>query len=682
MNIKNNDQEKLIVLKQYLNQHNYQYYVLDAPLVPDAEYDRLMKELQALEAQYPEWITADSPSQRVGGEALSHFESAPHEIPMLSLGNGFSEEDIIAFEKRLLDRIADSGSVHETLQFTVEPKLDGLAVSLLYIDGRLVRAATRGDGQTGEDITQNIRTIASIPLQLTGQDIPKKLEVRGEVYMPKAGFAALNKRLEKEQQKPFVNPRNAAAGSLRQLDSKITATRPLTMYVYALAQVDGVIPPNTQYEAIQWLGTMGFRISPEMQLVEGAKGCLAYFDRLSQRREQLDYEIDGIVYKVNSTSLQTVLGFVSKAPRWAIAHKFPAQEALTKVASIEFQIGRTGAVTPVARLEPVFVGGVTVSNATLHNMDELIRKDVHIGDTVVVRRAGDVIPEVVRALPERRPESAIMIVMPRTCPVCDSDIVQAEGEAVARCSGGLYCSAQAKEAIKHFAARKAMDINGLGDKLIEQLFDAQLIKQVPDLYHLEQDSVAKLERMADKSAANLIKALELSKETTLSRFIYALGIREVGESTAQRLAQTLGSLEAIYAQDEESLQMIDDIGPIVASHIVSFLKQEHNQEVINHLLYAGIHWPAIEITLVQKDLPLSGEILVITGSFSTIARTEAKQKLEQLGAKVTGSVSSKTTVVIAGEKAGSKLTKAESLGLTIWSEDDLIEQLAQHSKNS
>ena len=573
-------------LHEQLHYHNHRYYVLDDPEIPDSEYDKLLRELQELEGQYPQLLSLDSPTQRVGAKPLGEFTQVKHLVPMLSLSNAFSEEEVQAFEKRLLDRIDDKNI--QTIEYAVEPKLDGLAVSLLYENGILVQGATRGDGETGENITENVRTINSIPLKLSGKNIPQTLEVRGEVYMPKASFEALNNKARETGDKTFVNPRNAAAGSLRQLDSRITASRNLAMYCYSTGRIVGADMPDNHFDALQQLAGWGFRICPEIKVVKGAVGCLDYYQEIGSKRDALSYEIDGVVYKVNSLDLQKQLGFVSRAPRWAIAHKFPAQEQMTLLKDVEFQVGRTGALTPVARLEPVFVGGVTVTNATLHNMDEIARKDIRIGDTVIVRRAGDVIPEVARFVPEKRPADAREIYLPARCPVCDSAVEQIEGEAVARCSGGLYCPAQRKEAIKHFASRKALDIDGLGDKLVEQLFDEKLIENISDLYHLTAEQLSGLERMGDKSAQNLVNALEKSKTPSLARFIYALGIREVGETTAKSLANHYRSLDALKNATVEELQQVDDVGPIVAGHVVSFFQQVHNNEVIDALLDSGI----------------------------------------------------------------------------------------------
>ncbi|MEN9503117.1 MAG: NAD-dependent ligase LigA [Pseudomonadota bacterium] len=657
-------------LRTQLRHHNHLYYVLDEPSIPDAEYDRLFRELQALEAAHPELITPDSPTQRVGATPLSEFGEVKHAIPMLSLGNVFSDEELIAFDKRIHDRLKTDAEI----EFVAEPKLDGLAISIVYENGVLVRAATRGDGETGEDVTLNVRTIKSVPLRLVGENIPAIVEVRGEIYMPKAGFDAINERLRQEGGKTFVNPRNAAAGSLRQLDPRLTAQRPLEMFCYAVGQVDGGSVPDTHYAILQQFRAWGLRVCPEIRLVQGAQGCLDYFREIGARRSGLPYDIDGVVYKVNSMESQQELGFVSRAPRWAIAHKFPAQEEITELEGVDFQVGRTGALTPVARLKPIFVGGVTVSNATLHNMDEIERKDVHIGDFVIVRRAGDVIPEVASVVLERRPANAQLITLPAHCPVCGSDVQRPAGEAVARCTGGLYCPAQVKEAIKHFASRKAMNIDGLGDKLVEQLFDAGLIRHVDDLYNLDVEAVAALERMGKKSAENLIAAVENSKATTLERFIFALGIRNAGEGTAKGLARYFGSLEAILAANVETLKLVPDIGMVVATNVAQFFAEAHNRDTIQRLRGFGVHWSNYEAKPVEA-LPLAGKTYVITGTLSR-SRDDIKADLEVLGAKVSGSVSKKTTALIAGENAGSKLEKAESLGVQVLDEVELQALLA------
>ncbi|MFL1465864.1 NAD-dependent DNA ligase LigA [Marinobacter sp. HN1S83] len=659
-------------LRQTIDEHNYRYYVLDDPQVPDAEYDRLFRELQDLEANHPELVTDDSPTRRVGANAETSFEEVVHRVPMLSLDNAFNDEELRDFDRRVKDRL----KTDENIEYVCEPKLDGLAVSLHYEQGGLTRAATRGDGYAGEDITANIRTIPSVPLRLRGRDVPEMVEVRGEVYMPKAGFEKLNQTLANQGEKTFVNPRNAAAGSLRQKKPSVTARRPLELCAYSVAVADDSILPGTHWDCLQQVREWGFRINPEMRKATGADECLAAYETLMEKRAELPYEIDGIVFKVNSLEQQQALGFVSRAPRWAIAHKFPAQEELTVIEDVEFQVGRTGAVTPVARLKPVFVGGVTVSNATLHNMDEIRRLDVRIGDTVFIRRAGDVIPQVVKVVLEKRPGDAREVELPDTCPVCDSDVIQIEGEAVARCSGGLYCPAQRKEAIRHYASRKALDIEGLGDKWIDILVDKGLVETVADIYGLTKDNLTGLERMGDKSATNLLAAIDKSRNPVLWRFVYALGIREVGEATAKSLASHFGSLEAIGEADEDALQQVQDVGPIVAGHIRSFFDQPHNQETIAALRNAGVQWQTEEITAEPK--PLLGETWVLTGTLTEMTRDEAKERLEKLGAKVAGSVSKKTSCVVAGEAAGSKLTKAESLGVKVLDEDGFRSLLESH----
>lgn len=665
--------EQVDELHDLINQHNYKYYVLDDPSVPDAEYDRLMLALIQLEKSHPEIITPDSPTQRVGAMPLAGFTQVAHEVPMLSLDNAFNAEDMTDFNRRVKDRL----NTDDDLEYACEPKLDGIAISLLYRDGLLVRGATRGDGATGEDITSNVRTINSIPLVLRGEGYPKVLEVRGEIYMPKRSFNALNAKALEADEKPFVNPRNAAAGSLRQLDPKITAARQLEMCAYSVGLVeDGELPDN-HVEILNKLNGWGLRINPEMRLVKGIKACDEYYENLAQKRNDLAYEIDGIVFKANNLEQQRRLGFVSRAPRWAIARKFPAQEEITLLKDVEFQVGRTGAITPVARLEPVFVGGVTVSNATLHNMDEIERLDIRIGDSVIILRAGDVIPKVLKVVLEKRPEDAKKIQLPETCPVCDSHIERIEDEAVARCSGGLVCAAQQKEAIKHFASRKAMDIDGLGDKLVEMLADQGLIKNIADIFSLTSAQIAGMERMGDKSADNLIAAINKSKTTTLARFLYSLGIREVGTATALNLAKYFGFLSRVIEADQETLQKVPDVGEIVAEHIRNFFAEAHNQAVIQGLQDAGMNWPEAEPAVVD-DLPLAEKTYVVTGTLESMGRDEAKEKLQQLGAKVAGSVSKKTTCLVAGEKAGSKLTKAQDLGVEVLDEAAFLAFLAEH----
>ena len=667
--------EKVQQLRAQIERHNHRYYVLDNPQIPDSEYDRLFRSLQKLEAEYPELIAADSPTQRVGGAPLAAFDEVEHRMPMLSLENALSTEAMQEFDRRVHDRLERSDDV----SYAAEPKLDGLAINLRYEQGRLVQAATRGDGMRGENVTQNVRTIAAIPLRLLGDDWPPVLEVRGEIFMPKKGFDELNRRQRAKGEKTFANPRNAAAGSLRQLDSKITASRPLAMYCYGLGEVAGALLSDTHSGYMTLLAGWGLPVSPELRVVTGVDACAGYFADIGARRAALPYDIDGVVFKVDNIADQKRLGFVSRAPRWAVAQKFPAQEELTTVEAVEFQVGRTGAVTPVARLIPVFVGGVTVSNATLHNMDEVQRKDVRVGDTVYVRRAGDVIPEVVRVLPERRPAETEPVTMPAVCPVCGSEVERIEGESVARCTGGLYCAAQRKEAVKHFASRRALDIEGLGDKLIEQLIDQDLIKDPADLFALTTDTLAGLERMGEKSAHNLIGAFAKSRQTTFARFLYALGIREVGEATAQSLARQFGGLDRLRAAEEEVLQETPDVGPVVARHIHTFLRQLHNQDVIAKLQAAGVVWPETEPVAAADELPLAGKTFVLTGTL-TEPRGTVKERLQLLGAKVAGSVSKKTDYVVAGEEAGSKLAKAQTLGVAVLDEHGLAELLEKASQ--
>ena len=668
-NIPQEKRERAQELHEILQRANYQYYVLDAPELPDAEYDRRLRELQNLEVEYPELISPDSPTQRVGAEPLTAFAEVRHEVPMLSLDNAFSDDELLEFDRRVRDRI----NSQEPVEYACEPKLDGIAISLLYRDGILERAATRGDGTTGEDITQNVRTIGSVPLRLRDDGVPAVLEVRGEIYMPKAGFAELNEKARAAGEKIFVNPRNAAAGSLRQLDSRITARRPLELCTYGIGQVEGTELPDKHTEILEQLHRWGFRINSEMISARDIQACIEYHEKLAEKRATLPYDIDGIVFKVNSIPLQRRLGFVARAPRWAMAYKFPAQEEMTKLLDVEFQVGRTGAVTPVARLEPVFVGGVTVSNATLHNRDEIERLGVKIGDTVVVRRAGDVIPQVVSVVQSKRPQDAREIVFPAHCPVCDSPVESTPGEAVARCSGGLICSAQRKQAIKHFASRKAMDIDGLGDKLVEQLVDEGLLHSVSGLYRLTADEVAGLERMGAKSAQNLVEALERSKATTLPKFLYALGIREVGEATARNLARHFGDLEPLMRADAEALQEVEDVGPVVAHFVAEFFQQTHAQEEIEALRQAGVHWAPEERG--GEEHPLSGQTWVLTGKLEQLSRSEAKDYLQRLGAKVAGSVSAKTDSVVAGPGAGSKLNKARELEIPLLDEDEFMQML-------
>ncbi len=661
-------------LRRLLERYEHEYYVLDAPSVPDAEYDRLMRELQQLETTHPELQSPLSPTQRVGGKPLAAFPGVRHEQPMLSLDNVFDAGELQAFGRRVGERLQQAV---ESLNFCCEPKLDGLAVSLLYVDGALVRAATRGDGSTGEDITANVRTIRAIPLRLHGDEWPARLEVRGEVFMPKAGFERWNAQARQQGEKPFANPRNAAAGSLRQLDPRITAQRPLAFYAYAVGVAEGGSLPDSQHERLQCLKGWGLPVSEAVARVSGIQGCQAYHDAILARRDELPYEIDGVVFKLDALAEQAQLGFVARAPRWAVAHKFPAQEAITELREVEFQVGRTGAITPVARLAPVSVGGVTVSNASLHNADEMARLGIMLGDWVVVRRAGDVIPQIVAVLPERRQAARCRPVQfPENCPVCGSAVERLPGEAVARCSGGLYCAAQRKEALKHFASRRAMDIEGLGDKLIEQLVETGLVKTAADLFRLQESELAALERMGSKSAQKLVQALARARNTSLARFLFALGIREVGEATAQNLARHFCSLELIQHASVAQLQAVPDVGEVVAKHLYYFFRQPHNLEVIAQLVSppaaggAGIQWPALSAQPAQA-LPLAGRTLVLTGTLTQLSRDEAKQALQALGAKVAGSVSAKTDAVVAGEAAGSKLAKAEALGIPIWDEEQL-----------
>ncbi len=662
---------KVEKLRHELNENNYHYYVLDDPKISDAAWDKMFQELKAIELEYPDLVTPDSPTQRIGAKPLKSFSEVQHEIPMLSLDNAFTDEDVTDFDERVRDRLGET----ESVQYSCEPKLDGLAVSLRYENGKFVQGSTRGDGMTGENITTNLRTLQMVPLQLRGKDYPAVLEVRGEVYMPKAGFLALNKNAEEKGEKIFANPRNAAAGSLRQLDPNITASRPLSIFCYGVGKVEGKKLPDKHSEILACLKTWGLPISSDTTVVDGIEKCLAYHQKMQAKREKLAYEIDGVVYKVNSIKEQEELGFVSRAPRWAIAHKFPAEQAHTVIESVEFQVGRTGALTPVARLKPVSVGGVTVSNATLHNMDEVRRKQIHMGDEVIIQRAGDVIPEVVSVVASHHAKKEIHL--PAHCPVCHSTVEQIEGEAIARCTGGLFCPAQRKESIKHFASRRAMDIEGLGDKLVDQLVEAKLITNAADLFDLSLEQLADLERMAEKSAQNLLDALEKSKKTTLARFLYSLGIREVGEATAKNLAKSYGDLQPLFSATEETLQDIEDIGPVVAKHIVAFFAEEHNHKVIDKLIKAGIHWP--KVTVAHKTQALTGQTFVLTGTLSTLTREEAKEKLENLGAKVAGSVSAKTSYVVAGVDAGSKLKKAKEMEVTVLDEDEFLKLLKTHS---
>lgn len=655
--------KKVESLRDQIRHHNYRYHVIDDPELPDAEYDRLVRDLQALEDQHPELITADSPTQRVGAEPMQAFGTVEHLLPMLSLDNAFAEEELFRFHKRVTDRLKIDNETQ--LDYAAEPKLDGAAVSLLYEKGQLVRGATRGDGTTGENITHNVRTIPGVPLSLIGKNVPSLLEVRGEVFMPRAAFEAYNARARDKGEKTFVNPRNAAAGSLRQLDPRLTAERPLDIYVYALGQVSDSKLPDRHSEILSRLQDWGLKVCPERQVVAGINGCIEFYETIGAKRDSLLYDIDGVVYKVDRLDYQLKLGFVSRAPRWAIAHKFPAQEELTVVRDIEFQVGRTGALTPVARLEPVFVGGVTVSNVTMHNIDELARKDLRIGDTVIIRRAGDVIPQVVAVVKSKRPKRGTRkIKIPSACPVCGSPVVRLEDEAVIRCTGGpQICAAQRSEALKHFVSRRALDIEGLGSELIEQLVAADRVKSAADLFNLTADELAAMDRMGEKSAKNVLASIEKSKSTTLSRMLYALGIREVGEATAAGLALHYGNLDGIAGATEEELQEVPDVGPIVASRIHDFFAEEGSRELIELLRQSGVQWQETAAAASASNGPFSGKTVVLTGSLSTMSRDAAKELIQLAGGKVTGSVSKKTDFVVYGDKAGSKLTKARNLGV-------------------
>lgn len=662
-------QARIIELRNLIARYDYEYYALDAPTVPDSEYDKLYRELQALEVAHPTLITADSPTQRVSGSAINAFNSVTHRQAMLSLNNAFEDDELLAFDKRVSDALGIA-----EVNYAVEPKFDGLAITLSYENGVFVQGATRGDGYTGEDVTHNLRTLRAIPMRLHCAQPPKLLEVRGEVLMLKRDFEKLNQLQLDKGEKPFANPRNAAAGSLRQLDSRITAQRPLTFFAYGLGVSEGIPSLSNHKMAMDYLQSLHFPVSHERDIVKGVAGLKAYYQKIGTLRDSLPFDIDGVVYKVNEFNYQNELGFVSRAPRWAIAHKFPAQEALTVVEDITVQVGRTGAITPVARLKPVFVGGVTVTNATLHNEDEVRRKDIHIGDTVSVRRAGDVIPEVVFAILDKRPPNARRFEMPHVCPECGSHILKQADEAVARCTGGLFCPAQRKQAITHFASRKAMDIEGLGDKLVDQLVAANLVHTLADIYDktkLNLDSLSNLERMAQKSAQNILDALAASKSTTLARFIYALGMRNVGEATAKDLAKHFGSLQALRDASFEALLEVNDVGPVVAESIVNFLSEQHNKDVIDALVVAGIHWPETEGKQMASG-KLLGKVFVLTGTLPTMSREDAKTLIEASGGKVSGSVSKKTDYVVAGTEAGSKLDKAQELGIPILDEAALL----------
>jgi len=662
--------DRIEALRAELAEHNYRYYVLDDPAIPDAEYDRLLRQLESLEQAHPEYDDPDSPTRRIGARADQGFAEIEHEVPMLSLANAFGEDEVSEFDRRVRQTLD-----LEQVRYHAEPKLDGLAVSLRYERARLVRAATRGDGYIGEDVTANVRTIRAVPLKLRSRDAPDVLEVRGEVYMPKDGFAALNKRLERAGRKTFVNPRNAAAGSLRQLDPKITAERPLRIFAYSAIAEAGL--DDSQHAILAQLGHWGFPVSKLVRRVEGLAGLLDYYRTVDQQRAGLDFGIDGVVYKVDDLDQQRELGFVSRSPRWALAHKFPAEEEITRLERIDVQVGRTGKLTPVARLRPVFVGGVTVTNATLHNLDEIRRKDVRPGDWVIVRRAGDVIPEVVRAIPEKRIGALAEWQLPETCPVCGSHVEQVEGQADARCSGGLVCPAQRKRALEHFASRNAMNIDGLGSKIIDQLVEQDLVQDPGDLYQLDATTLAGLERMGEKSAANLVAAIDRSRDVELGRLLFALGIREVGEVGARELARRFGSLEALIEADRATLETVRDVGPVVAGHVREFFDEPRNLEVIRRLLDRGVRPRTEQPTGEPGERPLAGRTYVLTGSLEGLTRSEAKARLEALGARVTGSVSKNTTAVIAGADPGSKLDRAEALGIEVLDEAGLRDVLAQ-----
>jgi DNA ligase (NAD+) len=656
-------------LRELLDRYDYRYHALDDPEVPDAEYDRVLRELRALETQHPELVTPDSPTQRVGAAPVAAFGAVKHRLAMLSLDNAFSDEEVRDFDRRIRERLDGRAPIH----YSAEPKLDGLAISARYENGVYVQGATRGDGETGEDVTQNLRTVKSLPMKLRTDRPPPVLEVRGEVFMPLAGFERFNREAIARGEKSFVNPRNAAAGSLRQLDPRMTAARPLDLFIYGLGIAQGGELPTHHSAILQTLRHWGFKICPQSRVVEAADGCLDYYREMGALRAKLPYQIDGVVYKVDDLELQRQLGFVSRAPRWAVAHKFPAEEALTTVRDIEFQVGRTGALTPVARLEPVFVGGVTVSNATLHNMDELTRKDVRVGDTVVIRRAGDVIPEVVKVLPERRIAGAALVTLPAVCPVCGSPVVREADQAVARCTGGRICAAQRKEEIKHFASRRALDIQGLGDKIVEQLVDRDWVRTPADLFDLRAEQLSTLERMGDKSAQKLHSAIVASKHTTLPRFLYALGMRDVGEATALALAQHFGDITALRRAGEDEIQRVPDVGPVVAKNVAAYFRDPDDAAIVDRLLAGGITWPAP--APISPHVELAGKTFVLTGTLQALTREAAAEAIAQLGGKVSGSVSKKTQYVVAGADAGSKLKKAQQLGIAVLDEAAFLKLL-------
>ena len=662
--------ERVKALRASIAGHDHRYYVLDDPQVPDAEYDRLVKELKALEAAHPELVSPESPTQRVSGEPSREFGEVEHQVPMLSLDNAFEPADIERFDRRVRERLDVPGPV----SYSCEPKLDGLAVTLRYEQGRLVRGATRGDGVRGEDVTANLRTIPTVPLSLVGDRFPSLLEVRGEVIMSFKGFERMNREALAAGEKVFVNPRNAAAGSLRQLDPRITAARPLEIFFYGIGVVEGGELPELHSAVLARLRTWGLRVSSETRVASGADGLLAYYAAIGARRASLEYQIDGVVYKVDSLAQQRELGFLARAPRWAIAHKYPAQEEMTTVRDVEWQVGRTGALTPVARLDPVFVGGVTVSNATLHNVDELRRKDVRIGDTVIVRRAGDVIPEVVRVVVERRPASATEPPVPLTCPVCGSDVRRIEGESVVRCTGGLVCAAQRKQSLRHFAGRRAMDIDGLGDKVVDQLVDGGLVKSAADLYGLTIEQLSGLERMGEKSAKNLVEAIESSKTTTFPRFLFGLGIPNVGEATALAVAEHFGDIGPLQAATVEQIMEVPDVGPVVASAVREFFDEARNGIVVEALRAQGVRWPPLQMNRTVVG-PMSGKTFVLTGTLPSLSRESAAIAIREAGGKVTNSVTRKTDFLVAGQDAGSKLEKAVALGITIIDQTELLRLL-------
>tara|TARA_B100001057_G_C22870019_1_gene958313 strand:+ start:4571 stop:6586 length:2016 start_codon:yes stop_codon:yes gene_type:complete len=662
--------KKVEKLRDQINHHNYRYHALDDPEISDSEYDRLMRDLQSLESQYPNLVSSNSPTQRVGSVPISKFKTVQHELQMLSLENSFTLEELKDFHKRNLDRLREEN--HSKISYAAEPKLDGVAVSLIYENGTLIRAATRGDGSNGEDVTHNVRTIKSIPLKLIGDNYPSKIEIRGEIFMPIDGFISYNELAKKSGEKVFVNPRNAAAGSIRQLDPKLTANRPLDMYAYAIGITNSNTLPSYHSEIINLIHSWGIKVCPDRKVVKDIYECHDYFKKISKQRNNLGYEIDGVVFKVNNLDLQKEIGFVSRAPRWAIAHKFPAQEEVTRVEDIKFQIGRTGAVTPVAKLKPVFVGGVTVSNATLHNIEELNRKDVRVNDSVVVRRAGDVIPEVVKVLLEKRPKDTAPIKLPDVCPVCGSVIEQIIGETVVRCSGNLICSAQIAESLKHFVSRRAFDIEGFGAKIIEQLVASGRLKAPDDIFTLKKDELITFERIGDKSAENLINSINASKSITLSKFLYSLGIREVGETTSNNIAGYYGKLANIISATEEDMLNIPDVGPIVASRIRSFFCEVENLSLIKRLRDNGVNWSETDPLTHQIKGPLQGMVFVLTGTLPTLSREEIKKIIHDAGGRVSSSLSKKTDYLIAGDKAGSKLSKAENLDINILTEKDFM----------